>query len=194
MGMKFCVLIIFLILPWISRVGDWALGWTEGNTLLQVLFVMLIFPVIMNATQYYIIDSFIKNQKPGDHEEIPSEEDEGSSFDDMERDGLAYDGPQSGSSDEINSGDEDDDTMLRKEDSESEIKIKAKDSGRSMKDSRGKGRSKELKNRSKDYDPLYDGDSSPTVVGSSSTSVVAYERGQLLHNDSGHEETRAGHK
>ena len=64
MGMKICVLIIFLVLPWISRIGDWALRWTEGNEQLQVFFVMLFFPVVMNATQYYIIDSFIKNQKP----------------------------------------------------------------------------------------------------------------------------------
>ena len=70
MGMKVCVLIIFLVLPWISRVGDWALKWTEGDEALQVIFVMLVFPVIMNATQYYIIDSFIKNQKP-EHERIP---------------------------------------------------------------------------------------------------------------------------
>ncbi|KAL8741818.1 MAG: hypothetical protein Q9190_005612 [Brigantiaea leucoxantha] len=28
----------------------------------------------MNALQYYIIDSFIKEQKPGEHEQIPSED------------------------------------------------------------------------------------------------------------------------
>ncbi len=60
--MKICVLLIFNILPWISRVGDWALRWTEGNTALQVVFVMLLFPLIMNGLQYYIIDSFIKNR------------------------------------------------------------------------------------------------------------------------------------
>lgn len=60
--MKFCVLIIFLMLPWISRVGDWALQWTEGNEKLQIVFVMMLFPLIMNAMQYYIIDSFIKKQ------------------------------------------------------------------------------------------------------------------------------------
>jgi len=65
--MKICVLIIFVMLPWISRVGDWALGWTEGNEKLQIIFVMMLFPLIMNALQYYIIDSFIKNQTtPGD--------------------------------------------------------------------------------------------------------------------------------
>ena len=54
--------------------GDWALKWTEGNEMVQVFFVMLFFPVVMNAIQYYIIDSFIKNPKPTDHEQIPSED------------------------------------------------------------------------------------------------------------------------
>jgi hypothetical protein len=61
-GMKLCVLVLFLMLPWISRVGDWALGWTEGNERLQIIFVMMLFPLIMNAMQYYIIDSFIKKK------------------------------------------------------------------------------------------------------------------------------------
>ena len=57
--MKICVLILFMLLPWLPRVGDWALGWTEGNEKLQIVFVMMLFPVIMNALQYYIIDSFM---------------------------------------------------------------------------------------------------------------------------------------
>lgn len=74
--MKICVLIIFLILPWISRVGDWALRWTEGNERVQIVFVMMLFPLIMNALQYYIIDSFIK-LKETDHERLPSEDEDG---------------------------------------------------------------------------------------------------------------------
>lgn len=66
--MKACVFVIFQLCPWIVRVGDWALKWTEGNETVQVFFVMLFFPVIMNALQYYIIDGFIKNQKPADPE------------------------------------------------------------------------------------------------------------------------------
>ncbi|KAL3417387.1 hypothetical protein PVAG01_11387 [Phlyctema vagabunda] len=160
MGMKFCVLIIFLVLPWISRVGDWALKWTEGNELLQVLFVMLVFPVIMNATQYYIIDSFIKNQKPADHELLPGED---SDSEDHPR--TPYEDPHSGSSDEINSGDEEDATLT-----DAKTKPKPKDAPKSKRPySSGSGRTKELKLSSKDYDPLYDGESSPTV-GSSSTS------------------------
>jgi hypothetical protein len=150
LGMKICVLIIFLVLPWISRIGDWALRWTEGDEVLQVIFVMLIFPVIMNATQYYIIDSFIKNQNT-EHERIP-DDDSNASF--VERRPGRYSDP-SGSSDEIHSGEEE-------EDDEVLAKVKAKSSTTPK-------RRSGLKSGSKDYDPLYDGESSPTVVGSTSS-------------------------
>ena len=73
--MKICVLIIFIMMPWISKAGDWALGWTEGNEKLQIAFVMMIFPLIMNALQYYIIDSFIK-LKETNHESHANESDD----------------------------------------------------------------------------------------------------------------------
>lgn len=166
MGMKICVLIIFLVLPWISRVGDWALRWTEGNEELQVFFVMLFFPVIMNATQYYIIDSFIKNQKPREHERIPDEDGEGASFEEGREGNGAYEDPRSESSDEIHSEDEDDESL--------------KGAKESAKRKGGEGRRMDaLKIRGKDYDPAFDGESSPTVVGSGSNS----ERGQLLHKE-----------
>lgn len=66
MGMKTCVFLIFQLCPWLGRVGDWALRWTEGNEAVQIAFVMFIFPLIMNAMQYYIIDTFIKNNKNND--------------------------------------------------------------------------------------------------------------------------------
>lgn len=81
LGMKICVFIFFQVCPWIIKVGDWALRWTEGNEMVQVFFVMLLFPVIMNALQYYIIDGFIKNQNPSGHEPIPSEDNEGNGQD-----------------------------------------------------------------------------------------------------------------
>jgi hypothetical protein len=65
--MKLCVLAIFAFLPWIAWVGDWALRWTEGNTALQITFVMFVFPLIMNALQYWIIDNFIKETVDADH-------------------------------------------------------------------------------------------------------------------------------
>ena len=72
--MKICVFIIFQLCPWLGRVGDWALRWTEGNEAVQIAFVMFIFPLIMNALQYYIIDIFIK-QKIGP--QLEGEEDTG---------------------------------------------------------------------------------------------------------------------
>lgn len=80
LGMKICVFFLIQLLPWIIKVGDWALRWTEGNTAVQIFFVMLLFPVIMNAIQYYLIDIFIK--KPlsydlyaEDDEQDPAEDD-----------------------------------------------------------------------------------------------------------------------
>ena len=69
LGMKACVFLIFELCPWIIRVGDWALRWTEGNEAIQIAFVMLIFPLIMNALQYYIIDTFIKKRATVDEDE-----------------------------------------------------------------------------------------------------------------------------
>jgi len=74
-GMKFCVFIIFQLCPWIVQVGDWALRWTEGNEAIQIAFVMLIFPLIMNGIQYYIIDIFIKKKEPADGESEDTEPD-----------------------------------------------------------------------------------------------------------------------
>ncbi|KAH8704736.1 vacuolar membrane protein-domain-containing protein [Talaromyces proteolyticus] len=66
--MKFAVFILIQVFPVIVKIGDWALRWTEGNTALQIIFVMLLFPLIMNAIQYYIVDTFIK-RKPLLHDE-----------------------------------------------------------------------------------------------------------------------------
>lgn len=42
MGMKMVVWGIFEAFPWLGRVGDWALGWTQGSKQLQVFFVMFV--------------------------------------------------------------------------------------------------------------------------------------------------------
>ncbi|MCJ1463637.1 hypothetical protein MMC07_002245 [Pseudocyphellaria aurata] len=101
LGMKFCVFVIFQLCPWIIRVGNWALRWTEDNEMVQLFFVMLFFPVVMNALQYYIIDNFIKNQKPSDHEQIPSEDEDEEDIDDRRRsEGLDFDGSFDSASDD----------------------------------------------------------------------------------------------
>ncbi len=67
--------------------------------MVQVFFVMLFFPVVMNALQYYIIDSFIKNQKPSDHEPIPSEDEDDTDHDEIRR-GRSIDGVSDGESED----------------------------------------------------------------------------------------------
>lgn len=147
--MKVCVLIIFIMMPWISKAGDWALGWTEGNEKLQIAFVMMIFPLIMNALQYYIIDSFIK-LKDTDYETANSNEpdDEGRRrrYDDDEdeasRDRLVHSEHETDSE----SDDEVDKPAARS--AQSSRQPKARDSG--------------------EYDPERDGDDR-TIIGSSSS-------------------------
>lgn len=69
--------------------------------MVQVFFVMLFFPVVMNALQYYIIDNFIKNQKPSDHEQIPSEDEDEEDIDERRRsEGLDFDGSFDSASDD----------------------------------------------------------------------------------------------
>ena len=116
----------------------------------------------MNATQYYIIDSFIKNQK-AEHELIPNEDE------DHAREDEPYEDPLSGSSDEIHSGDEDDEVAAKTDDEGKEAakeNLKRKSSGSGERSPTNPG----LMMGNKDYDPMYDGESSPTVVGSASGS------------------------
>lgn len=61
--MKLCVFFLFLAMPFLPWIGDWALRWTEGNEALQIVFTMFLFPLAMNALQYWIIDSFIMDKK-----------------------------------------------------------------------------------------------------------------------------------
>lgn len=61
--MKLFVFFLFLALPWLPWVGDWALRWTEGNEALQITFALFIFPLAMNAVQYWIIDNFIMDKQ-----------------------------------------------------------------------------------------------------------------------------------
>jgi len=82
--MKLFVFFLFAALPWLPWIGDWALRWTEGNEALEIAFVMFIFPLAMNAAQYWIIDSFIKGKsedKEGRYQEVQGEDELGEDHD-----------------------------------------------------------------------------------------------------------------
>lgn len=84
--MKLFVWLLFALLPWLPWVGDWALRWTEGSEALQIAFVMFIFPLLMNIMQYYIIDSFIKDNKRGQgYQEVNSNERDADDDEERER-------------------------------------------------------------------------------------------------------------
>ncbi|CAO3637333.1 unnamed protein product [Cunninghamella echinulata] len=59
--MKLIVVTLFHVCPWIEYFGEWILGWTKNNYKLQVVFVMLLFPLIMNILQFWIIDTIVKH-------------------------------------------------------------------------------------------------------------------------------------
>jgi STIMATE family len=85
LAMKIIVFLMFQVFPWLGWVGDWALRWTEGKEWVQITFVMLIFPLIMNAAQYWIIDSFIKDPAGDyDYDSVGQDNDE----DEDENEGL----------------------------------------------------------------------------------------------------------
>ncbi|KAJ5934548.1 hypothetical protein N7466_004095 [Penicillium verhagenii] len=86
--MKICVFFLIQLFPFIIKVGDWALRWTEGNTALQITFVMLLFPVTMNAIQYYIIDTFIKKPMSRDFFADDDSRSDAVADEDLHREGL----------------------------------------------------------------------------------------------------------
>ncbi|KAJ3735231.1 vacuolar membrane protein-domain-containing protein [Lentinula guzmanii] len=60
--MKFLVIGLLALFPGLFKIGAWLLSWTwtdEGDAF-QVIFVMGIFPIIMNILQFWLIDSIVK--------------------------------------------------------------------------------------------------------------------------------------
>ena len=115
--------------------------------MVQVFFVMLFFPVIMNALQYYIIDSFIKNQKPADHEAIPTE-DSDEDYDENPRRSR-----RGRLREEDGNADSEDEEIIKSRESVKAAEVS--DKGRSP------NRTSKLKANSKkldEYDPATDGD------------------------------------
>ncbi|KAF4123456.1 Vaculolar membrane protein [Geosmithia morbida] len=171
-GMKVCVLIIFLVLPWISEIGDWALSWTEGNERLQIAFVMMIFPLIMNAMQYYIIDSFIKEPGSADHHErLPTEDpDESDSGDRRHHHHRNRDDDEADRGEELvtsSDNDDPDDDNGDGQDSDDDKRMKKKGQG----NQRANNDSQKRRGSSAEYDPAKDGDAG-TVIGSVGTSSL----------------------
>ncbi|KAG8971541.1 hypothetical protein FRB90_010472, partial [Tulasnella sp. 427] len=58
--MKVAVLALLAVFPELLDVGEWLLSWTDGKSSVQIVFVMGIYPIIMNILQFWLIDSIVK--------------------------------------------------------------------------------------------------------------------------------------
>ncbi|OAD78359.1 hypothetical protein PHYBLDRAFT_69692 [Phycomyces blakesleeanus NRRL 1555(-)] len=61
--MKICVYGLLQAFPFFA-LGEYLLSWAKDNDRHQVVFVMFIFPLIMNAIQFWIIDSMLMIRDP----------------------------------------------------------------------------------------------------------------------------------
>ncbi|KAF5358959.1 hypothetical protein D9758_004900 [Tetrapyrgos nigripes] len=64
--MKFLVIAMLYLFPVLFAIGEWLLSWTwtsKGDGM-QVIFVMGIFPIVMNILQFWIIDTIVKASGP----------------------------------------------------------------------------------------------------------------------------------
>ncbi|KAI8068469.1 vacuolar membrane protein-domain-containing protein [Gongronella butleri] len=85
--MKTCVYTMLRLFPVLFRIGNWALEWTKGNYRYQVIFVMLIFPLLLNGMQFWIVDTIVKMTPvhPGT-ESLPSHHDSATAAAEEQRD------------------------------------------------------------------------------------------------------------
>ncbi|KAI8079614.1 vacuolar membrane protein-domain-containing protein [Gilbertella persicaria] len=60
---KACLYEIIVYLPWFITLAKMALDWTGDNPHFQLVFVMLIFPLVMNALQFWLTDTILKVQQ-----------------------------------------------------------------------------------------------------------------------------------
>lgn len=58
---------------WWVRLGGLLLAWTNWSAELKVVFVIFIFPVVMNTLQYYLIDTIIQSPEYHSYEELSSD-------------------------------------------------------------------------------------------------------------------------
>ncbi|KAG2207312.1 hypothetical protein INT46_004773 [Mucor plumbeus] len=57
---KACLYEIVINSPWLFWLGELCISWIQHDPKTQVVFVMLIFPLIMNAIQFWLTDTILK--------------------------------------------------------------------------------------------------------------------------------------
>ncbi|CAN6663422.1 hypothetical protein TRVA0_035S00364 [Trichomonascus vanleenenianus] len=59
--MKIMLYAFFWWMPFVDELGQFLISWTDFSPVLQVTFVMMLFPLVMNTLQYYLVDSIIQS-------------------------------------------------------------------------------------------------------------------------------------
>jgi hypothetical protein len=67
--MKLCVVGLFAIFPGpFVHLGNWVLDWMSATS--QVIFVMMIFPLVMNVLQFCLVDQILKSGPEADEHKV----------------------------------------------------------------------------------------------------------------------------
>lgn len=62
---KIFLYLILYTVPFLDNWGAYLISWTNFDLRVQILFVMFIFPCVMNAIQYYLVDTMIQSPEYG---------------------------------------------------------------------------------------------------------------------------------
>lgn len=74
--MKLCVVGLFAIFPGpFVNLGNWVLDWMSATS--QVIFVMMIFPLVMNVLQFCLVDQILKSGPDADENKVVMDPEEG---------------------------------------------------------------------------------------------------------------------
>ncbi|CDK25854.1 unnamed protein product [Kuraishia capsulata CBS 1993] len=60
-SMKLLIYILLMVCPLLVTFAGWLLSWSDPFPRLQVAFVVLVFPLVMNTFQYYVVDNIIQS-------------------------------------------------------------------------------------------------------------------------------------
>lgn len=71
--MKLLVVVLLILWPGIFKMGEWLLGFLGDSDAAQIIFVMGIFPIIMNIVQFWLIDSIVKASAQSASVALPSD-------------------------------------------------------------------------------------------------------------------------
>ncbi|QPG74779.1 hypothetical protein FOA43_002113 [Brettanomyces nanus] len=87
LSMKLIIYITLILCPFLVHFAVWILSWSDSIPNIQVIFVMMIFPLIMNSFQYYVIDNIIQSpQYYKTNRKVMEEGLEGNEFDGIQSD------------------------------------------------------------------------------------------------------------